>query len=198
MKLLNKNIGIFSALKWNTNNIKFFSSRTNKPKLNILPILFVMNSINKTNNNNLFTCITSYPHNMSLDILINYVIESSQLSSIVLIGDFPLEKKELKNNTQIIKLNLNDFKLLLSKNVRELNPDNFQNIMHKSVFILINYSWHDLCDILKNDNIHISGGHTSKRHILSSVQLRLAKICLQIGISDEFIINAFHIITLHM
>lgn len=188
------NFGSLKALNFSTNYIRFFSTTgTRKPELINIPSMFVLSPINNLNKNNLFSCVTSYPSNMDLNILINYVDQSPQLLYLCIIYKEIIDPRVEKiNNTQIFYFDLDSFIIFLSQEIKQMNFDRFKDRLHKTLFVSIDYSWEELIKHSENKKIFISGGHTSKRHILSSVQLRLAKICLQIGISDEFIINAFH------
>ena len=60
------------------------------------------------------------------------------------------------------------------------------------MFIFINIKWSEVVKIFKENNIYISGGHSTKRHIISSTQRRLCSILDNLNIGLNFSIKNYH------
>jgi hypothetical protein len=62
----------------------------------------------------------------------------------------------------------------------------------RSVFIIKDVSWKDVIDTFKKNDIYITGGHNTKRHILSTTQYRLSIISHHLGINYDTIAKNYH------
>lgn len=65
-------------------------------------------------------------------------------------------------------------------------------LLQKSVFISDGYSWDEIVSQFKNNKFYISGGLSTKRHIISSVQRRLCRVLDFLQIPDKFSIATYH------
>ena len=63
---------------------------------------------------------------------------------------------------------------------------------YRSIFIFKNIPWSEVKNKFESHHIFLSGGLSTKRHILSPTQRRLARICDELDFHDGFTTKAFH------
>lgn len=69
---------------------------------------------------------------------------------------------------------------------------NSPQISFPRALMIFDQPWYQIIETLKKNNISISGGNSTKRHILSSIQYKLFQICTALGIRENDISTEYY------
>ena len=100
----------------------------------------------------------------------------------------------ITHNNQIITIIKGDLKGIINNG--EIFKETIdEHIINRSVFIFHNLKWKDICKEFTSQNIIISGGSSTKRHIISPIHIRMVTILIVFIFSYKDIVTSFNVIT---
>lgn len=180
--------------------MKHFNS---KPILSLSPwTIFCVFSITESHKSKFFSLTTSLfftnQFKLVLDDEVSRPLYYNNYKYIFDINDnYPIqiiEKIDVGDNNTLI-LFKGDLKSLLAN--QELFKDVVQrNEIRKSLFIFHNIKWKDICKNFLENNIVISGGSSTRRHIISPVQVKLMVVLNIFNFSYQDIVSSFNNISI--
>ncbi len=208
--MLTKFLGLVNPFNLTTNSpgIKFFSSTPSFfdsiisrgiEHKNTYPILFTLTSdikqednLENRKNSNLYSSITAIDKFPENGILRSILKNNSGIDFIFIISENNNLNHEKINDTQLIYyINLdklvNDFIELRTK-----SPYSFNQILNKSMFISADFTWNEITNKFIKNKFYITGGISTKRHVISSTQRKLCYILNLLDVPLDFSIHSYH------
>lgn len=192
IKLLNKSLVRASNLtKFSITNATKFSTGTKK----IITILFTLALSDKEQRKNIYSSSSLLPASLPLsDELLTHILQFYNKISIIFIITLngPCNFNRLDSNRGIYYINLSQLikELKIARDSKTF--EQYQNLIQKSAFFIIDFSWSELVNELKKNDFYLSGGLSTKRHIISTTQRRLCKLLDHLGVSEDFTTYSYH------
>ena len=158
-------------------------------------------SINKFPKIYMMSTITSIPDYVKENKFFNFLdsVYILDIKTVVLVSPSYTEYKiyqrdsyKISNFIIIIEVPLNKFSIFIQLKYNKLSTNNKIMFFSYKTLYFFDCPWYNVIEDMKKFNIFIYGGDSTKRHILSPYQYKLALVCYNLKISINFISKVYN------